>query len=135
MSLEIEIDRADLDRYIAESRDAIGRLIDVAAEDLSRTVGSEASSSSRRLADAWPVETQGEDRRVFAPEFFAHFLARGTREHGPTRADRMVFAVDGQTVWATRVAGVRPNPFGERAIVSTESRLDEIVTRAFAEVP
>lgn len=134
MSLEVEIDRSDVDRLLREGKEALTRLIDRAAEELSTTVAQEASSASKRLGEAWQVETIGEERRVYAPEFFAHFLARGTQAHGPKQADRMVFAVDGQTVYAAHVAGVPANPFGERAITSTESRLDALVAEVFQEV-
>lgn len=132
--LEVEIDRSDMDRYLAAGKERIGRLIDDVAEAVSETVGAEAGSASRRLNVPWPIEPAGEDRRVYAPEFFAHFLARGTRDHGPRRADRLVFQVDGAWVSARHVAGVRANPFGERAVTSTEQRLDELVTAAIEEV-
>lgn len=133
--LDVEVDRSDLDRYIAESKDALARAIEAATEELSTTVATEASSASSRLGVAWPIEPgAGLDRKVVAPEFFAHFLARGTRDHGPKRASRLVFEMAGGFVFATHVAGVRPNPFGERAVERVESRLDQLITETFAEV-
>lgn len=132
--ISVEIDFSDVQRYLDEGREAIARAIDAAAEDLAAVVGEEAESSSHRLGEPWPIEQVGEDRRVYAPEFFAHFLARGTRDHGPRSGEFLVFEQDGQMVFARRVRGIPANPFGERAVERTEERLDAIITETFEEI-
>lgn len=112
----------------------LDRLIDLAAEALSENIAAEASSVSSRLGEHWPVtSTSVTERHVESPEFFAHFLARGTASHGPRTAPSLAFAIDGTMIFAQFVSGIPGDPFDERAITRTESQLDTIVNTIIRE--
>lgn len=109
---------------------ALDHLIDLAAEELAKNIATEAASVSSRLGAPWDViGFTGTDKKVVAPEFFAHFLAGGTVAHGPRVASRLMFAVDGTMVFAKQVSGIGPNPFDERAVAKTQGSLDSLVSR------
>lgn len=126
----------DDDRVLAALRNVengIEDLIDRVADELAGNVATEAGQRSTRLGAPWEVEGAGPDERhVVAPEFFAHFLAGGTQAHGPARASRLVFAVDGKMVFARHVSGITADHFDERAIKKTESRVDDLMRDVIA---
>ena len=138
-AVETRVDFAETDRLLAAGRDAVARLVDALAADLAAAAAVESRPASRRVSEAWHVadtRTPGERRvAVTAAAFFAHFLARGTRGHGPRNAPRLVFRVAGNWVSPAAVAGVAADPFHERAIVSVRERasstLDGLIAQAY----
>lgn len=130
----LQIDRSDLDRYLADGKAAIATVIDELASELESRIGEESASASVRVAQSWEVQPGGspDERRVVSDVFFAALLARGTRGHGPATAPAMVFTVNGDTVRASFVQGIPANPFHERAIASTEAAADGIIEQLVA---
>lgn len=103
-------------------------LVAKAAEELSETVAEEASGVSSRLGAPWEVSgTSPFGATVTAPEFFAHFLARGTAPHGPDGAEFLTFEVGGDQIFASFVTGIAGDPFDERAVERTQLKLEEII--------
>jgi hypothetical protein len=132
MSLSITIDDDELVRAVREAEDGIGDLVHEVAEQLVQDVQAEGAGVHAKLAHGWTIDDRGEfDAAVVAPPeaWWAHFVAGGTRSHGRSGGGRMVFNVDGQTVSAVFVSGVTANPFDERAVKRTESKIDEILGR------
>lgn len=124
--LRLEFDLSDVRRDIDGIQRALVRLVDYVADELAEEAAGEARPRSRRLGEPWEVEGSGAERRVVAPEFFAHFLALGTRDHGPKRDASLVFQVDGMSVFAKRVRGIRADPFHERARKAVGDRVDRL---------
>jgi hypothetical protein len=132
MSLTITIDDDELVRAIREVEGGIADLVHKVAEQLVQDVQAEGAGVHSKLAHGWTVDDSGNfDAAVRAPAdaWWAHFVAGGTRSHGRPGGGRMVFTVDGQTVSASFVSGVTANPFDERAVKRTESKIDEILRR------
>jgi hypothetical protein len=94
-------------------------------------VAEEANEASRGRGITWRPRT--DPLGAVAEQWWAHFLARGTRPHGPRRASRLRFVVRGEVVWALHVAGLPPDPFDERAAAAVRSRLDEVLRQALEE--
>lgn len=116
--------------FMRENVDGLKRLVEMAAIDLGVQAQLEGSQiGAGRLGAQWPIEMHGSYADVIAPEWWAHFVARGTADHGPRVADRLMFEVDGTFVAAQWVRGLAPNPFDMRAIAATESRLDATLAK------
>jgi hypothetical protein len=130
----LEIDRDDMDRYLADGKTAIAQLVDELASELESRIGEESASASARVAASWEVEPgpSADERRVVSDVFFAAFLARGTKGHDAATASVMQFTVDGNFVRASFVAGIPANPFHERAIAATEAAADGIIEQLIA---
>jgi hypothetical protein len=103
------------------------------AEDLAHEAAMEAGHRSSRLGMPWEIQGTGSlERHVVAPEWWAHFLAGGTVAHGPTSADKLVFEVDGEVVFASFVSGIPGDHFDERAVGKTRGHVDDIMRRVIA---
>lgn len=110
-------------------------VIDVAAIELAADVEEDAGQVSSRLGEGWEISGAGPtERTVTAPEFWAYFLAHGTGAHGPTSAEKLVFNVGGETVFADFVSGIPANPFDERAVETASSKLSALIDRALQAV-
>ena len=128
-----EVDEDAMVRALHGAVDRVEQLVGRVAMELADNLKTEGGTIYPQLGETWNVDrgpTQFQ-ARVAAPEeaWWAHFVAGGTKEHGPRRAERMLFEVDGETVAATRVSGVPANPFHERAMARTRSRVDDILRR------
>jgi hypothetical protein len=112
------------------------RGIDDAMEEVAKrtaeTAADEARPLSQRLGAEWPVEGAGMFWTLTAPEFFAHFLARGTAGHGPERATRLRFEAGGGVVFARYVSGIQGDAFDERAVQKVSAQVDAILAEALA---
>ena len=63
--------------------------------------------------------------------FFAGFVVRGTRDHGPKKASALAFKTkDGRFVRASRVRGVKANPMVARVAERHERQAAEAFKRA-----
>lgn len=128
-----EVDDRALVSAMRHDVNKLERLVELVAMDLSGNLEEEGGAVQSALGGHWNVD-RGPGQfaaRVQAPEdaWWAHFIAHGTRDHGPRSADRLVFAVDGQVVSADRVRGVTANPFDERAKMHTRSKIPTIIRR------
>jgi hypothetical protein len=112
-----------------------------------REVAKEARPASMRMSKAARYRKAKRDKPGYVIGFkrkkayFAHMVIGGTKDHGPRKADALVFVPGwnpyggassrgvggskGGWVRASRVSGVKPNPIVERAA----SRADAAVTR------
>lgn len=120
----------DADRVILALKrveGGIAEVVEQVAQELADQLSTEGGKVSSRLGAEWPVTGSGDERHVEAPEWWAHFLAGGTADHGPTSAPRMAFVVDGQSVFATHVVGIPATHFDDQAAHNTESRIDQIM--------
>jgi hypothetical protein len=106
-------------------RDAADGLRELSAR-LAEMVAEVATEESRSRGITWRPRTDP-DLAAVAEQWWAHFLARGTRPHGPRRAERLRLVLDGgEVAWAREVSGVRADPFHERAVERARSRLEEL---------
>lgn len=124
------------DQVLAQLRrvaEGVPDLVKFLADDLADYAAAEARGASSRLGAPWQVTVVGEVGHVVAPEWWAHFVAGGTRAHGPRKAEKLVFEVDGETVFADWVEGMPSDPFDKRAIAKTETHVDDIMKRIIAE--
>lgn len=102
-----------------------------AAQMLGKALKSELRPISRRMARAVRVKRARRERPAWVVgsrrkvAFFWPFVIGGTRDHGPRRANLLVFVTKNATVRTKRVRGVRPNP----AVSRVASRLQEQVYR------
>lgn len=79
----------------------------------------EARKVSKRMGQDVKVVRAARDRPATIVKFgkkawFDHFVIGGTRDHGPRRADALVFQGRNGVVRAKRVRGVKPNPMVDR---------------------
>lgn len=111
-----------------------------AAQSLAKDVRAEAKPASKHMAKAVRVKRAktgkpgwvvGSRRKI---AFFFHMVIVGTRDHGPRRADAMVFipgwnpyiggsskGVGNKVVRTKHVRGVRANPIIERVVARREA--------------
>ncbi|HXF71253.1 MAG TPA: hypothetical protein VNO79_01415 [Actinomycetota bacterium] len=119
---ELVVDDREVVRLLRRAEEGVREL----PEKIARAVAEEATEESRSRGITWRPRTEP-DLAAEAEQWWAHFLARGTRPHGPRRAPRLRLLLGGGEVgWAMEVAGVRADPFHERAISRARTRLEEL---------
>lgn len=129
-SVTIRVDDDEVQALVHRVEGGLERLVEEVSQELADEAAREGGRASRRLGQRWPVSGSGGTiRHVEAPEWWAHFVAGGTRDHGPRHAERLTFDIDGRFISARSVRGVKADPFDERAISTTEHRVDDIVRR------
>ncbi len=89
------------------------------AQVFKKPLQAEARKVSKRMGRDVKVVRAARERPATIVKFgkrawFDHFVIRGTRDHGPVRADKLVFEVGGRMVRAEQVRGVRPNSMVDR---------------------
>lgn len=119
--LVVEVDTGDVVRMLRRAEEGVGELPTRIAE----VVAEEATAESRSRGITWRPRASP-DLAAEAEQWWAHFLARGTRAHGPARRERMRFFVGGETVWARWVSGLPADSFHERGAARAQRRLDEL---------
>lgn len=130
MTYSVTVDTSQIDALADRERQSLAKTVELIADVLMGELAKESGGASTRVADGWQKERQGADGMlVNNAEFFAGWLARGTRGHGPTSAPRMTFAIDGGVVSTTYVAGIRADPFDERAVRTTESDASDLIAQ------
>lgn len=119
-----------------------------AAQSLAKDVRAEARPVSRHMARAVRVKRAktgkpgwvvGSRRKI---AFFWHMVINGTRDHGPRKADALVFVpgwnpylgasshgVGNGWVRAKRVRGVKPNPIIDRVVARRERQTADGIER------
>jgi hypothetical protein len=128
-AITFHVDDRQVQAALRHAEDGLDQFVERAAEELAKNAAVESAGASSRLGDSpWPVSNVSPvGATVTAPEFFAHFLARGTQAHGPAYATRLVFEGGGGTVFARFVSGIDADPFDERAAAATEAQLDDLL--------
>lgn len=131
LALSIVVEDDAMLRAFHSIEDGLKRLVTMVAEDYAHEVELEAGRQSSRLGRPWAITGTGPtERHVSAPEFWAGFLAHGTKAHGPTKATKLVFTVNGDMVFADFVSGIPASHFDEAAAEKTRSHLDSIMEKA-----
>lgn len=119
-----------------------------AAQSLAKDVKAEARPVSRHMARAVRVKRAktgkpgwvvGSRRKI---AFFWHMVINGTRDHGPRKADALVFVpgwnpylgasshgAGNGWVRARRVRGVKPNPIIDRVVARRERQTADGIER------
>lgn len=126
-----DVDEGDFLRDLDRVEGRVDLLLGAVARDLADNLEEEGGAIYPALGEPWDIEKGLTQVRVHAPEdaWWAHFVAGGTKDHGPRAADRMVFTVDGETVAAEHVAGVPATGFDKRAISRTRSKMAVLLRR------
>jgi len=122
-ALFFEVDDTAFVRLCRETTDGLARFVDEIERDLVTTADIE--SAPRHIT--WHRDTARD--AVVADQWFAHFLARGTQAHGPLKKEVMMFKIDQDLMWAEFVAGIRPDPFHERAVAAEGPRIDSLLNQ------
>lgn len=132
-NIYFEVDSDLMTRAMREATEDLEKLVTLVAHALGEELQHEGRSIAPALGEEWDVSTGVSpwSRTVSAPEdaWWAHFVARGTKEHGPRNAEKLLFTIDGEMIGAERVKGMAANPFDTRAIARTRSHVDEILRR------
>lgn len=99
-------------------------------------VKAEAARVSRRLARSVSVRKASRERPAtvltFRPKiaFFRHWIIGGTKDHGPRRAEALVFEGEHGIVRTKRVRGVKANPIIDRVAQRLEGQAYAAIDRA-----
>lgn len=126
-----DVDSEHMVRAMRKSEDALDRFVTEVARELEKHLEREGGALYPELGSDWNLDIGPFAATLRAPNeaWWAHFVARGTQAHEARDGGRMVFTIDGETVSAERVEGIPANPFHERAMVMTRTRLDDILRR------
>ena len=142
MDIQVEVDTAEFKRAMALAMSSVGVAVGYTAQELWGNVGREAPVDEGKLAGNFGLEQVDEiSWRVFTNTEYAQFVHDGTGIFGPRGAPIVPVAAKvlhwiakgGEEVFARSVKGSPPNPFVDRAIEKTYTRVDEFVTRAIRE--
>ena len=128
------IDDRQVREMLRRAPGVIPALINEAAKELQAHLERESAEASTRVSESWKINQAGQfTSTVSSDVFFAGWLARGTRPHGPASAPRMVFSIDGHGVSASFVQGIPADPFEERAIAKAQDRVPTMLEYLVAE--
>lgn len=132
---DIQIDMADLQRFIEAGGKAVQEAIKMMATEVWGGVMKEAPVDHGRLAGSFQLEQTGEvDWRISSNVEYALAVHEGTsaRRIYPTNARALRFEVGGQEIFAKWVdhPGTAPNPYADRAIDKARGRADEFMQLA-----
>ncbi len=142
VSFEIEFDDEQIRQLAELTQRIVRRAQELTATDVWGNIGREAPTDHGKLAGEWSVEPLGAtDWRIYTNTEYAKWVHDGTGIHGPTgqrivprNAPFLVFEWQGRTWRLRSVAGQKPNPYADRAITQTETRTQEFIDRAMAEM-
>jgi len=128
----------DFKRMLSSAKEAQDKAAKLVAADVWANVRQESPVDEGRLAGSWNLSGSGLSYRISTSVEYAEMVHEGTAPHvilPRTPGGVLVFQSNGRTVFAKRVnhPGTPANPYAERAIDATRSRVDEFVNRAFRE--
>lgn len=142
IQFEIEFNDEEVRRLGELTQRAIKRAQELVAQEVWGGIGREAPTDHGKLAGDWTVEAVNDtDWRIYTNTEYAPWVHDGTGIYGPRgtpivprSSPCLVFEWQGQ-VWRLRsVKGQKPNPYADRAIVLAESRTEEFINMAIAEM-
>jgi len=134
VSLTITVDDESVLRVLRQTEGALERVLTPIAQETARMAAEAGGAVTPKLGAPWEIEGEGSfERKVRAPEWWAHFLAGGTKDHGPRNSPALVFTLDGNTIRAGRVRGVTATHFDKKAIDRTRPRVAQIIARVLEE--
>jgi hypothetical protein len=133
-SLSFTVDDDQVIHMLQHAASALDDVIRLVATQAEEDLRHEAGAAQSKLGAPWDIQGTGPtERHIEAPEWWAHFVAHGTRPHGPRSADVMLFEVDGETIGASFVQGTSATHFDEKALTKTRARVDDILRRVLEE--
>jgi hypothetical protein len=133
-ALQIEVDSSEVQAMLDRAKAGIPQLIDEVAIELRTDLIAESGRASSRVADSWALDQMGDlESKVSSDVFFAGWLARGTRGHGPVTKPLLVFAIDGVGIHTRFVQGIKADPFDERAKTAAVAAMPSILDRLVVE--
>ena len=114
MSNELELTRIQL-----EEAEILAKKIEVEARALAPRSKETPPDGQQHFADtlkgkAIPTGLGFEVSLTTSMGQLRDWLRKGTADHGPVTAQALVFQVNGDTVFATHVKGIKPNDWEER---------------------
>jgi hypothetical protein len=129
--LSITVDDEQVVRATQHAITTLEELITIASVITDEEAMAEGGAVTPKLGAPWEITGVGPtERQIVAPEWWAHFLAHGTRPHGPNNAQFLVFEVSGEMVFASFVSGVKATHFDERAVERAKSKVEQAIVRA-----
>lgn len=133
MSLTIVVDDENVLRVLRNTADALEHVITPIAKDVAKEAREAGRAVTPKLGAEWHIDGRGAERRVEAPEWWAHFLAGGTKDHGPRKAPLLRFSIDGNVIHATHVRGIAATHFDKKAVDRSKSHVTSIIEHALQE--
>lgn len=130
--IEFVVDDDQLQATITRMTTGLKELVDFVAEEAGEQLAAAGGQYSSRIGGEWRISGAGPtERHVQPPEeaWFAHFVAGGTGAHGPARAQKLVFNVNGNTVFADFVSGTPATGFDKEALEATRGNMADIIRR------
>lgn len=144
MSFEfgVEISADDVNQLLDKALEAVGVSVKLVATDLWGNLRTESPVDEGRLAGSFLLEPINDlDWRIHSNVLYALFVQEGTGIFGPhgqpivpVSANFLVFEIAGETIFARSVRGMEANPYVDRAMEATASRLSEFASMALQEV-
>lgn len=134
LSLTFVVEDEKVRHMLTNASHALDKLVERVAVGFEKEIRGTAGAVSDRLGAPWEITGMGpHERSVVAPEWWAHFLAHGTREHGPRTADRLVFQIDGSVISVASVRGTKATHFDLKAVDKMKGRVDDILRQVIKE--
>jgi hypothetical protein len=134
VSLTVRVDDENVLRVLRQTEGALQRVIEPIAEAAARFAAEAGGAVQPKLGQPWRVEGAGAfERKVEAPEWWAHFFAGGTKDHGPRNAPLLVFSIQGNTIHAGHVRGIAASHFDKKAVDRTKPLVAQIIARVLEE--
>ena len=142
IQFEIEFNDEEVRQLAALTKGAIRRAQELTAQEVWGQIGREAPTDHGKLAGDWTIEAVGEtDWRIYTDTEYALWVHDGTGVYGPRgtpivprTATHLVFEWQGREWRLRSVKGQQPNPYADRAMILAESRTEEFINMAIAEM-
>lgn len=137
--MQVIVDTRELDSLGNRIQQALTHTFRLVALQLWGDIREESPVRTGRLAGSFELNQLAPlTWRIHTAVEYALAVLEGTEAHDivPVHARALRFQVDGQWVFARRVRhpGTEANPFIDRAVGRTESRLDDLVDQALEAV-
>lgn len=136
IGFSLTFDKTQLDKLGEVGKRAVATAISLTAQELWGNVRKEAPTDHGRLAGSFELEQRGElTYAVTTAVEYALVVQEGSGEHWIEPKDAKALWWEGAAHPFARVwhPGTKPNPYVDRAIDATSSRIEEFVRRAVQE--
>jgi hypothetical protein len=137
---QLESDFSALSGIYKESKDAIEEALNLTTQSVQGEIAKEAPVDHGRLAGSFEMSGGGMNWHVFTNVEYALYVHEGTGIYGPNGSPFEIVAMGGGLYWSgaphpvMRVLhpGMQGDPFADRALSTTESRVPDIVKTALS---
>lgn len=141
MKLNIEVQKR-FDEIKKKTKEGMGRALFKVAQVFYGEVKKEAPVDHGTLQGSWQIEELDYlAYSIFTNIKYAKAVNDGTGIYGPSgqpitpkNGNVLKFKIGSQTIYTKSVKGQRPNPYIDRAIDTTESRVEKLVKQSFENV-